>query len=220
MAKVQTKICGITRAVDATVAYDAGADAIGLNFYSRSKRFVDRKTAGPIAKSVDGKLAVFGVFVNSSVAEIETICEAAPLTHVQFHGDETPAIVSDLRTALPNIKTVRALRIMDDDLKSAQKEIDEWQEVGVDMVLLDAASLDAFGGTGKTLNWKKLKQLSFNVPWLLAGGLGPANVAEAITLSEAVGVDVASGVEAEPGIKDPKLIQDFVSTAKNELTKG
>ena len=220
MAKVQTKICGITRVSDAAAACDSGADAIGLNFYSRSKRFVDSETAGAIAKSVDGKASVFGVFVNSTVGEIQTICESVELTHVQFHGDETPDIVAELRAALPKMKTGRAVRILNDDLKSAQQEIDAWQKVGVDLVLLDAASLDAFGGTGTTLNWEALKQLSFDVPWLLAGGLDPTNVAEAIRLSQAVGVDVASGVEAEPGIKDSKLVQGFLSNAEHAFANS
>jgi len=219
MAIVRTKICGITRAQDAEVAVTAGADAIGLNFYAKSKRFIEADPAAQIASNMAGRVAVFGVFVNSSVKRIADIYSKVRLTHIQFHGDESPEIVAETRAALSTAKTVRAVRVSNDDFEGAQQEIDAWQTAGVDLLLLDAASLDAFGGTGKTLDWDQLNQLAFAVPWLLAGGLNPSNVAQAIELCRPDGVDTASGVESQPGIKDTDLVNGFVENSKSGFAK-
>ena len=136
------------------------------------------------------------------------------MTHVQLHGDEQPEILARIREALPDVKIVRAVRIMDNDIDAAQSEINRWQTAGIDLILLDAGSLEAYGGTGEQLDWAKVEKLSFDVPWLLAGGLGPENVAEAIRIAKPMGVDVASGVESAPGLKDAERVNEFTLKAK------
>lgn len=214
MNRIRTKICGITNVKDAITALEAGADAIGLNFYEKSKRYIEPETAVAVANAVNSETAIVGVFVNSSV---ESVCEIAlkvGLTHIQLHGDEQPKFIDLLRSQLGSTNVIRAVRIMDDDVSGAQLEIDQWQAAGVDSVLLDAGSLDHFGGTGKQLDWTKLNELSFAVPWLLAGGLNPQNVSEAMQLCNPDGVDVASGVESSPGVKNASLVQEFISGSK------
>lgn len=213
MIAIRTKICGITRVEDAKVGCDAGADAIGLNFYAKSKRFVDTKTAAGIVESIEGQVAVFGVFVNASVEDIAKICLEVELSHIQFHGDESPEVVKATKARIKGKSIVRAVRVLNNDLERAQLEIDQWQNAGADLILLDAASLDAFGGTGKKLDWEKLNQLSFHVPWILAGGLDPTNVGSAIAIAKPQGVDVASGVESSPGIKSPDMVKAFVANS-------
>ena len=214
MKPIRTKICGITRVTDAVGAAEAGADAIGLNFYSRSKRFVAADVDRAIADAVGEQVALVGVFVNSTIEEVCEIASRVGLTHVQFHGDEQPAIVEELNSILADAFSIRAVRIEENDFEKAQSDIDRWQDAGVDAILLDAASVGAFGGTGKQLDWGATQELSINVPWILAGGLNPDNVSEAIVACNPDGVDVASGVESEPGIKDDLLVRDFVSRAK------
>jgi len=214
MKPIRIKICGITRVEDAMVAADAGADAIGLNFYARSKRFVDADLARTIADAVRDQVALVGVFVNSSIEEVCDIVEQVGLSHVQFHGDEQPTIVADLKSKVSEVHSIRAIRIRDNDFEKAQLEIDQWQAAGVDALLLDAASVGAFGGTGKKLDWGSLEHLTLKAPWLLAGGLNPDNVSTAIAACRPDGVDVASGVESEPGIKNEMFVRKFVSESK------
>ncbi len=217
MNRIRTKICGITRVEDANAALEAGADAIGLNFYEKSKRYIDPSVALEIADAVKAKMAVVGVFVNSPMQNISEIAKRVGLSHIQLHGDEVPESIESLRRLIEGGKIIRAIRIFDTDLATAQSEIDRWESAGTDMVLLDAASLAAFGGTGKQLDWNRLNELSFKVPWLLAGGLMPENVAAAIGLCQPNGVDVASGVEISPGIKDLNQTREFVFAARAEM---
>jgi len=213
MKPIRTKICGITRVEDALTAAEAGADAIGLNFYALSKRFIEADSAKPIADALRDRVALVGVFVNSTLEEVCDIAERVGLSHIQFHGDELPTMVAELKSKHPNTLTIRAVRVREDDFEAAQSEIDQWQDAGIDAVLLDAASIGSFGGTGKKLNWGALEQLTMNVPWLLAGGLDCENVADAIATCNPDGVDVASGVESSPGIKDAELVRKFVQNS-------
>jgi phosphoribosylanthranilate isomerase len=214
MTAIRTKICGITKILDAKVACEAGADAIGLNFYPKSKRFVDVKAAAEIANSIEGQIAVFGVFVNATIDDVEETCSQVQLSHIQFHGDEKPEIVKATTARISGKSIVRAVRVLNNGFEKAQLEINRWQDAGSDMILLDAGSLDSFGGTGKKLDWSQLDSLSFEVPWMLAGGLDPTNVAGAISIAKPAGVDVASGVEAEPGVKDAAMVHKFVADSK------
>ena len=217
MSNIQVKICGITTVANAETAGVANADAIGFNFYAKSKRYVEPETAAKIAQSVGGEVAFVGVFVNALVDEIISISKTVSLTHVQLHGEEHPEIVARIKESLSGVKIIRAVRIMGNDLDAAQLEITQWQTAGVDWILLDAGSLEAYGGTGEQLDWAQLEKLSFGVPWLLAGGLETGNVAEAIRIANPIGVDVASGVESAPGIKDADLVNEFTRTARAHL---
>lgn len=212
-ATLQTKICGITRIEDATCCVAAGADAIGLNFYRGSKRYVEPEIAADIVQFHGTDIATVGVFVNSTHDEIESIVKEVGLSHVQFHGDERRELMFELKNSLPGVQFIRAIRIVDGNLTAAQSEIDQWTAAEVDMILLDAASVGEFGGTGKRLDWSRLDQLRFERPWLLAGGLDPDVVGDAIRIARPDGVDVASGVEEAPGVKDHELIERFMMSA-------
>ena len=220
MTNIQTKICGVTLAGDAEQAVKSGADAIGLNFYRKSKRFVEIEAAREICDAltkIGSATAMVGVFVNADADEICAVAEQAGLSHVQLHGDESAEIISQIKQTLPEILVIRAVRTKVSELAEAQSEIDQWQDAGADWMLLDAAAAGVFGGSGETLDWQQVSELTFQVPWLLAGGLGPENVAEAIKLARPSGVDVASGVETEPGIKCSQRVSEFIRLAKECL---
>ena len=212
MSHIRTKICGITRLEDATAAVAFGADAIGFNFYPKSKRFVDPGIAAEISLLHSTSISIFGVFVNSSVAEVTSIAKQTDLSHVQLHGDEDPRVVNEIRNLLPEVLIARAIRVSD-NMSHAQSEIDIWLNAGIDLLLLDAATPGEFGGTGHRLDWKQVADLSMPKDWLLAGGLTSNNVYNAIELAKPYGVDVASGVEDSPGIKNEAKMQQFIKQA-------
>ena len=212
---IRTKICGITRLEDATACVEAEADAIGFNFYKKSKRYIEPALAAEISQTLPTTFAKVGVFVNAGAEEIMMTVSLARLSHVQLHGDEDPDLIGQLsRFVSPETQLIRAVRVIDNDLKAAQKEIATWEDAGADLILLDAASAGSFGGTGKRLDWKALTSLSFRTRWLLAGGLNPEVVSEAIESAKPDGVDVASGVEDSPGVKNKMLIQKFVQRSR------
>ena len=238
------KICGITRADDALLAAEAGADAIGLNFYPRSPRFVPGERAGEIVERLRedysaGQVQVFGVFVNASLDDILWTIREANLYGpeggfgIQLHGDEPPELLRDLfqqglgRTGellqvlghVPEVPLVRALRCRDADLDQHTSYLQQCQQLGAlpQAVLLDAFSPGAYGGTGHSLDWPAIASARpklLNLPVILAGGLTPDNVAEAIRAARPAAVDVASGVESSPGIKDAAKVYAFVAHAK------
>ena len=219
------KICGITRPPDAVAAADSGADAIGLNFYAKSPRCVSIETAQAIAEAVAGGPLVVGVFVNASAAEIAETVAAVPLGAIQLHGDEPPEIVAALPAGVP---VIRAARIGEAGLAEAAAYRDACQVAGHPLaaVLLDA-SVKAmpgeevvYGGSGCRLDWPRVaaqRGLLAGVPLILAGGLTPVNVAEAIAVSRSDGVDTASGVESAPGVKDHQMIRAFIAAARQTL---
>lgn len=219
MTNIETKICGVTCVEDARQAIDAGADAIGLNFYSKSKRYIEVDVAGEICRQLGDKAAFVGVFVNESADQVCDVAEQVGLSHVQLHGDEATEMVAQIKRRLPEVLVIRALRTRVALLEEAQAEIDRWEAAGADWMLLDAAVDGVFGGSGETLDWDRVRELKFRVPWLLAGGLGPENVAEAVGLARPSGVDVASGVESEPGKKCAGSVVEFVRAAKESLAE-
>jgi phosphoribosylanthranilate isomerase len=193
------KICGLTRPEDAVLACREGATALGLNFWPGSKRFVDDARAAQILAAVAPGVIKVGVFVNATPAEVETRL-ALGLDWVQLHGDEQPGDFSHL----PPERLVRALRVRD---RSSLVEADGWR---ARYFLYDAAAAD-YGGSGQLAPWEVLGDA--RRPFLLAGGLGPANVAAAIAATRPDGVDVASGVESSPGVKDAAKLAAFISAA-------
>jgi phosphoribosylanthranilate isomerase len=189
------KICGVTNVGDALAAVDAGADAIGLNFYHGSKRCVDVDVARRVVDAIGNRAACVGVFVNASAGEIQAICHQARLHVVQLHGNESPELIKTLGTGYDIIRAGFAPAA----------------------ILVDAAAAGQFGGTGHTVDWRQLENCQTwlkNVPLILAGGLTPANVAEAIRIVRPQAVDVASGVESAPGKKDTAKMRDFVAAAR------
>ena len=210
MSQVRVKICGVTRVEDAVRAAYLGADAIGLNFWPRSKRCVDVATAREIVAALPPLVMAVGVFVDQSPDEIRHAASGAGLSAVQLHGAEGVAACAG--HAIPVYKAFRcAARDGSPGLPWADEVAAYAGEVAG--VLLDAAGAGP-GGTGRACDWTLARALAEELPVLLAGGLTPENVAEAIAAVRPWGVDVASGVESSPGVKDPDLMARFIRAAK------
>lgn len=208
----RTKICGVTTASDAQMIARAGADAIGLNFYENSKRYLAPEKCPVITAVLPRTVKRVGVFVNASTDFIREMAHAWSLDYVQLHGDEPPEILGQLK----ELQVIRAFRC-DRGLAPVRDYLDEC-EVQPAAVLVDAYDPHEFGGTGKTLHWPELANASKfigDLPLILAGGLRASNVAEAIRLAQPFGVDTASGVEISPGIKDPTQCQAFIVAANS-----
>ncbi len=214
------KICGVTSTEDALMISRAGADAIGLNFYPGSKRFIDASVAQAIAAITPPGVAKVGVFVNSSPKEIREIAAQATLDIIQLHGDE-PA---DMLAELSELAVIRALRWGPDGSTTVEKFLDRCSQINVfpRALLIDAYHQTGYGGTGITADWNAIKNWkernALDLPIILAGGLNPTNVEVAITTVKPSAVDTASGVESSPRRKDPKLSQDFVNKSKHAFT--
>jgi phosphoribosylanthranilate isomerase len=185
---VLVKICGITRAEDAHAAVEAGAGAIGFVFWRESPRFIDPYRARAIAATLPPFVASVGVFVDQPIDYVSGVASLVPLCAVQLHGRESPEYAG--RLGRPVIKALT----LDDPL-------DGWAMRHT--ILLDAHDPVRRGGTGRTIDWAAAAALTARRPTLLAGGLAPENVAEAIARTRPFGIDVSSGVERSPGVKDP-----------------
>ena len=202
------KICGVHSLADARSAIEAGADAIGLNFYPPSRRSITPEQAAEITRQVEpGSVLFIGVFVNLPIDEVVATSDQVGLDAVQFHGDETIDMLGSVERPV-----IRAIRL--GDLESTQREIGRWADRGVAAILLDAEAGGDYGGTGKTIDWEAASRLTCQVPLILAGGLTPSNVGQAISVVRPAAVDVASGVETEPGRKDPHLMREFTLNAR------
>jgi phosphoribosylanthranilate isomerase len=197
------KICGVTNPDDVEMAAEAGADAIGVNFWPGSKRFVGgRYAAERVLSAIPGGILRVGVFVNSDAAVVERARIELGLDRVQLHGTETPAAFADL----PRASLLRAVRVRDE---ASFAEDAAWR---AGLFLYDAF-VDGFGGGGVAAPWPLVARRAAR-PFLLAGGLTPDNVAEAIAIARPDGVDVASGVERAPGVKDRAKVVAFVAAAR------
>jgi phosphoribosylanthranilate isomerase len=203
---VFVKICGITNLEDALAAVDAGANALGFNFYQRSPRFITPRDARSIVEQLPDMIMSVGVFVNESEPEqVERIAELVGLNAVQLHGDESPQYCRALRGRF----VIKVLRVGDGFTPQSVKKYE------TDAILLDAFAGNARGGTGRVIDWSIARQVSKLVPQLfLAGGLSVENVAEAITAVEPYAVDACSSLEREPGIKDAGRVRAFVAAVR------
>ncbi|MFV2066480.1 MAG: phosphoribosylanthranilate isomerase [Pirellulales bacterium] len=209
------KICGVTRVEDVRQIVQAGADAIGLNFYPASPRSIDLDEASRIVCEIPAGIDRVGVFVNASEATIRRAHNRLSLDAIQLHGDEPPHTVSQLH----DLPVIRAFRCRDEPFTAIRDYLDQCGQLGVlpKAVLIDAYSAQAYGGTGETVAWQRLadtRDQFGDVPLVLAGGLSPVNVGSAITLVRPQAVDTASGVEASPGTKDARLVDQFVVQAR------
>ena len=212
------KICGITTVRDAQIAASAGADAIGLNFYRSSPRYVPAALAFSIARAIPGNVAKVGVFVNTPAKDVSRIASDVGLDQVQLHGDEPP---EDL-IQLSRLPVIRAFRVRDGDVGPVVRYLACCQQLRClpAAILLDAFQEGQFGGTGKTIRWESLvgnTDFLGEIPLILAGGLTPDNVAAAIETIAPKAVDTASGVEKQPGEKDETLVRRFVTAARTAL---
>ena len=189
---------------DAVAAMDAGADLIGFNFYPKSPRYVEVGMCRNIMSVVrqDGRAQSVGVFVNASVAEIVATMETLGLNIAQLHGDETSEMLNQL-----DGKGFKAFR-------GIPESVDGFARSGSPAFLVDASVKGLYGGSGVTADWDGAAELAKKYPLLLAGGLTPENVAEAVRRVKPWGVDVASGVESAPGEKDARKIKAFVSAVR------
>ncbi len=211
----QIKICGVTSVDDARMVRDAGADAIGLNFFQQSPRYVAPDVARQIVNAVGGDLQIVGVFVNAALADMRQLAADLPLHLIQLHGDETVELSRDL---VPH-KFIRAFRLCEGDTATIATYFSDCRKLGLapSAILIDAYQRGKYGGTGKTVNWDaltKIREIANGVDIVLAGGLVPGNVAEAIGLARPDGVDVAGGVESSPGHKDGGAVESFVTAAR------
>ncbi|HZI11809.1 MAG TPA: phosphoribosylanthranilate isomerase [Myxococcus sp.] len=205
---VKVKVCGVTRLEDARGAWEAGADALGLNFYPKSPRCVDVATAAALARTRPVLGAVVGVFVNAPADEIRAKVRECGLTAVQLHGDEPPEACAGF-----GVPVIKALRVRGpEDVALARTYLGVGDVAGL---LLDGAA-PGYGGGGVGFDWSLVAGLAGSgTPVLVAGGLTPANVAEAVRATRPYGVDVASGVESAPGIKDLDAVRAFIRHAKS-----
>jgi phosphoribosylanthranilate isomerase len=202
---MKVKVCGITNYTDAEMALDYGADALGFNFFPSSPRYIRPENARRIICCLPPFVVAVGLFVN--VAEPEQVAETARragIQVIQLHGDETPKYCR----ALTDWPLIKALRIGPDGIPESI------HSYLVQAFLLDAKDDVLFGGTGKSFDWSIAKDLQQNRPIILAGGLRPDNVREAIRIVQPYGVDVCSGVESSPGKKDPDKLQEFMSEVR------
>jgi phosphoribosylanthranilate isomerase len=204
----RVKICGITNAEDARAACEAGADAIGLNFYPRSPRALSVQKAIELRASIPSGVQVFGVFVNAEAADVMKIFRDVRLDALQLHGDESPTAVTQLAHLAPVFKALR----VGPDFSAATLE--NYPDVSGFLFDTAEAMPGQYGGTGRLADWGVAQQAARSHRVILAGGLNAENVAAAILQVRPYGVDVASGVEASPGEKDHAQLREFVREAR------
>jgi len=196
MSSMLVKICGVTRADDALAAVDAGASAIGFVFWPDSPRYVDPYRARAIRAALPPFVTAVGVFVNQPVEYVSGVASLVRLGAVQLHGDETPQYASLL--SAPIVKALPLTTLGESDLAAWPDET---------MVLLDVHDPVKRGGTGRTIDWDAAATISARRRIVLAGGLTPDNVADAVARVRPFGIDVSSGVEVSPGIKDHRRVR-------------
>ena len=195
---MRVKICGIKQPEQGKAIAIAGATALGFICVPNTPRYVTKQQIRAVVEQLPKQIDQIGVFANSSVEEICQIVEFAGLTGVQLHGDESPEFCHQMRSMLPEIEIIKALRIKN---SQALEQVEIYFS-SVDTLLLDAYNPQMLGGTGATLDWKTLQQFQPGCSWLLAGGLTPDNVLDALKQVNPNGIDLSSGVERAPGDKD------------------
>jgi phosphoribosylanthranilate isomerase len=203
---MKVKVCGITNYEDARLACDQGVDALGFNFYPSSPRYIRPEDARSIIRRLPPFAMTVGLFVNiREFSEVIETAQAAGVQVLQLHGDESPEYCRELaRWTL-----IKVLRIGESEIPV------NFQDYAVQAFLLDARDDVLFGGTGKSFDWRLAQSIQSFCPIILAGGLRPDNVREAIRIVRPYAVDVCSGVEGRPGKKDPKKLLDCMNEVRN-----
>lgn len=196
---VRVKICGVTTPADARLCAQLGAQAIGLNFYPKSPRAISPFDAEKIVRDLPPFVSTVGVFVDWEAGPVVALCQALRLSFAQLHGKESPQVAREVARKIPVIKAFRLAQggILPDFAKFKSASA----------FLLDASSAGEYGGTGQTTDWLLAGKAAVLHRIVLAGGLTPGNVAEAITAVRPYAIDVASGVETRPGRKDPAKLR-------------
>lgn len=206
MTRTRVKVCGLTRAQDAALAVELGADAVGFVLWSRSPRAVDPDRASAIARAVPAFVARVGVFVNASPTDVRQTASTVGLDAVQLHGDES---VADFAGAAPSV--IKAVTVETEaDVEAASALPPEVT------VLVDAADCERRGGTGARANWAHAAELARRRPVILAGGLTAETVQEAIDRVHPWAIDVSSGVEERPGVKSADKLRAFFAALRRE----
>ena len=201
--QVKVKVCGMTSLKDALVAVEEGADAVGFIFYKKSPRSVTRKLVREIVLELPPFVDIVGVFVDETAEQINKIADYCNLDMIQLHGDESPAFCKKIRR-----RVIKAFKVKD---MQSVKKLSGFQVSGF---LLDTFSEDLHGGTGKVFDWNLALPAKKFGPVIMAGGMTPNNVRQAIQQIRPYGVDVCSGVESQPGVKDHKKVRAFLENAK------
>jgi len=210
--RVRVKICGITHPADLAAAVDAGADAVGLNFHPPSPRSVTREVARSLLAELPPFVEAVGVFANRKVHDLrELLVELGRLTTVQVHGGPHEVVAAYPYRFVPAFQVREAA-----DLDVIRRYLDACREASAlpAAILVDGHAPGLVGGTGQRAPWDLLADFRPGVPLILAGGLTPDNVAEAVRRVRPYAVDVASGVESSPGRKDAALVRRFVESAR------
>ena len=214
------KICGIKTLKDALAAIEAGADYLGFNFYPKSVRFIEKEMCVEITSALKREhpqIKLVGVFVNSPVDEVKHILETCHLDLAQLHGDETPEMLEAFSGKAFKAIRLSASTSVDESVSPFLKSVPESASPAL---LIDAAVKGVYGGSGVTADWSAAAELAKKYPLLLAGGLTPENVADAVRQVKPWGVDVASGVESASGEKDAAKMIQFVKEVKRmEISK-
>lgn len=201
---VHLKICGITRPEDGSLAAELGADALGLVFYPQSPRYVMESQAREVVAVLPPFVNVVGLFMNAEPGFVNRVLSAVPLDMLQFHGDETPEYCASFGR-----RYIKAVPMMDNTDVAAYTE----RFTTAAGFLLDAIRPGEAGGTGRRFDWSRIPE-GLAKPVILAGGLNPANIGEAIRRSRCYAVDVSSGVESAKGIKDPEKMRALIEAIK------
>jgi phosphoribosylanthranilate isomerase len=213
MTSIRIKICGVTSPEDALFASEAGADAIGLNFYPQSPRFLSPTRAAEIIRHLPPFTATVGVFVGMAMRQMCSVSYQLGLRAIQTYNEETPT-----EDPFP-FAHIPAFRVKDKiDLEEVRRFVAETAKIGrkPSSVLIDSRVDGQLGGSGQVAPWSLLEGFDPGVPVILAGGLTPENVADAIAIVRPWGVDVASGVESsQPGKKDPEKIAQFIQNVRS-----
>lgn len=196
------KICGVTNVEDALLAAGLGADAVGLNFVASSQRRITANTAKEIVRRLPPEVLSVGIFRDERKERVVSAANQIGLRVVQLHGHESPEETRWVAERIPNV--IRAF-------SAGSPELKRLNEFGEIQLLLDSPQ----PGSGKPFDWSRLAGDPPSLPYILAGGLTPDNLGEAVAMLEPWGVDVASGVERSPGVKDPVKMQRFIATARS-----
>jgi phosphoribosylanthranilate isomerase len=203
---VEIKICGLTNVEDARLALEAGADWLGFVLYAGSPRGITARRLRGILDKLGGSVHAVGVFVNEPPGQVCRVAEDCGLAAVQLHGDERPGPYGKL-----NVPMWRAVRV---EARGATPSPGDWE--AAERYVVDAAPPGVYGGAGRCADWEAAARLAARRPVMLAGGLTPGNVCDAVRRVRPLGVDVSSGVESAPGRKDPAKVRTFIEQARHE----
>ena len=208
--RTRIKICGITTTADAREVANAGVDALGFIFVEKSPRYVSVSKATEIAACLPPFIDLVGVFVDRDILEVAEIVRAVGLSYVQLHGNEEPDYCRQIAQKVRSCRVIKAFRV---GSKSRDEDFAIYNDVSCGF-LLDTYVKEQAGGTGQAFDWRLIEDLNLQRPVILAGGLGPGNIQEAIRIARPFGVDVNSGVEVAPGIKDHPKIHELMDQVR------